>query len=275
VINPVRRIDEMAKSVKEANKNLPAKRSKFAADAGGGMEEATADSFSIPFLSVLQKGSPQVDDASGQAIKGAKAGMLYDNVSKTLFDGNKGVDLVQAHYKRVWLRWGARDAGGGFKGEIAPEMLAQMRADNQIVDVKGITLIADKNGEVDLDESDRVIDTRVHYMLIVDRKKRTSKRCVLSLSRTQVRKSKLLMSQFAEYRAEEDGEEYNPATYQHIINVTTVPEKNDQGTWYGVDFKLVELIDDPNDALYLAAKQFKEAVKSGVASAKMGDDGTE
>lgn len=265
----------MAKSVKEANKNLPAKRGKFAADAGAGMEEATADSFAIPFLSVLQKGSPQVDEASGAQIKGAKAGMFFETVTKTLFDGTKGVELVQAHYKRVWLRWGARDAGGGFKGEISPEALAEMRNEGKIIEQKGISMIADKNGEVDPDESDRVIDTRVHYMLLVDRKKKTAKRCVLSLSRTQVRKSKDLMSQFAEYRAEEDGEEYQPATFQHILRVTTVPEKNDQGTWYGVDFKLVELIDDPNDPIYLAAKQFKEAVKSGVASAKMGDDGTE
>jgi hypothetical protein len=173
------------------------------------------------------------------------------------------------------LRWGARDAGGGFKGEIAPEMLAKMRAENQIVESKGITMVADKNGEVDQDESDRVIDTRVHYMLLVDRKKKTAKRCVLSLSRTQVKKSKDLMSMFAEYRTEDNGEEYQPATFQHIIKMTTVPEKNDQGTWYGVNFELVDLIDDPNDPIYLAAKQFKEAVKSGVASAKMGDDGTE
>lgn len=265
----------MAKSVKEANKNLPAKRGRFLDDAGGGMEEATAESFAIPFLSILQKGSPQVDEASGQQIKGAKQGMIFETVTKTLFDGNKGVELVQAHYKRVWLRWGARDAGGGFKGEIAPEMLAKMRADNQIVESKGITMVADKNGEVDLDESDRVIDTRVHYMLLVDRKKKTAKRCVLSLSRTQVKKSRDLMSMFAEYRAEDNGEEYQPPTYQHIINMTTVPEKNDQGTWYGVAFKMVDLIDDPFDPIYLAAKQFKEAVKSGVASAKMGDDGTE
>jgi hypothetical protein len=260
----------MAKpNIKDKGTNVPAKRTSFASRAGGGMEETTADSFSIPFLAVLQKGSPQVDEASGKQLKGAKAGMLFDTVSQEMFDGNKGIPVVQAHFKRVWLRWGARDAGGGFKGEITPEQLAKMRADGQIVDIKGHSYVADKSGEVDPDENDKVVDTRVHYLLrITDRKKGQYKRCVLSLASTQVRKSKHLMSMFADLKKEENGEEYTPATYQSIVTIKTVPEKNDQGTWYGVDFDITGEFDDPNDPIFLAAEQFKEAVKSGLADAK-------
>lgn len=260
----------MAKVINKGKDQLPAKRGKFASRAGSGLEEATADSFSIPFISILQKGSPQVDEASGKQLKGAKAGMVFETVTKTMFDGAKGVELVQAHYKRVFLRWGSRDAGGGFKGEIAPEALAKMRNDGQIVDVKGRSYVADKNGDVDPDDSDRVVDTRVHYMLLIDRKKNTAKRCVLSLSSTQVRKSKDLMSMFADLRKEEDGQEYCPATYQSIIKMTTVPEKNDQGTWYGVSFEVVGEFDDPEDPIFIAAEQFKDAVKTGLADAKHG-----
>lgn len=259
-----------AKTNVKGKDQLPAKRSTFAARAGGGMEETTADSYAIPFLAILQKGSPQVDEASGSQIKGAKAGMLFDTVSKAMFPGDKGIELVQAHYKRVWLRWGARDAGGGFKGEIAPEALAKMRNDGQIKEVKGRSYIADKNGDIDPDDSDRVVDTRVHYMLQVDRKKKTFRRCVLSLSSTQVRKSKDLMSMFADLRLEENGSEYCPATYQSIIKLTTVPEKNDQGTWYGANFEIIDQFDDPEDPIFLAAEQFKEAVKTGIVGAKHG-----
>ena len=79
----------MAKSKTEKETALPATAantavatmdmSMFAEDAGAGMEGATAESFAIPFLGVLQKGSPQVDEASGVAIEGAKAGMLFEN----------------------------------------------------------------------------------------------------------------------------------------------------------------------------------------------------
>lgn len=262
----------MAKSVVKTA-GLPAKRGKFAAHAGGGMEEATADSYAIPFLTILQKGSPQVDEASGKALKGAKAGMIFETVSKAMFEGSKGVELVQAHYKRVWLRWGARDAGGGFKGEVAPEELARMRSNNQIIEVKGRSYIADKSGDIDPDESDRVVDTRVHYMLLLDPKgKLPPKRCVLSLSSTQVRKSKDLMSMFDGLRLTEDDVSYTPATYQSIIRMTTVPEKNDQGTWYGASFEIVKQFDDPEDPVFLTAQHFKEAVKSGIAAPKHGGE---
>lgn len=262
----------MAKNIKQTGGGLPAKRTSFASRAGGGLEETSADSFAIPFLSILQKGSPQVDEASGKALKGAKAGMLFVNVGNIMIDGGKGTELVQAHYKRQFLRWGARDAGGGFKGEVTPEELASMRNTGQIKEVKGRSYVADKNGDVDPDESDRIVDTRVHYMLLIDRKKKTFKRCVLSLSSTQVRKSKDLMSALADLRLEENGEEYCPATYQSILKMTTVPEKNDQGTWYGANFEIIDQFNDPNDPLFIAAEQFKEAVKSGTAEVKHGTE---
>jgi hypothetical protein len=262
---------DMAKDLKKKG-GLPATRGGFAARAGSGLEETTADSFSMPFLTILQKGSPQCDEASGKQLKGAKAGMIFETTGKAMFDGKTGVELVQAHYKRVFLRWGPRDSGGGFKGEISPETLAKMRVDGQIVEVKGRSYIADKSGEADPDESDRVVDTRVHYMLLIDRKKKTFKRCVLSLSSTQVRKSKDLMSQFSDLRLEEDGQEYCPATYQSIVKMTTVPEKNDQGTWYGAQFEIVEQFDDPNDPIFLAAEQFKKAVMTGVVGVKHGTE---
>lgn len=255
--------------------SLPAQRRSILDNAGAGLEETTADSFAIPFLTVLQKGSPQVDETSGKQLNGAKPGMIFETVSKQLIDGKEGCELVQAHFKLVWLRWGARDAGGGFKGEIAPEVMTEMKASRQVIQEKGMWLVADKNGEVDPDDSDRVMDTRIHYMLLLDRQKKSFKRCVLSLSRTQVRKSRTLMTRIGEYKAEFNGQQYTPATYQHVIRMTTVPEKNDQGTWYGVDFDLVDFTDDPDNWFYLAAETFKAQVQSGVAAAKMSGDSSE
>jgi hypothetical protein len=112
-------------------------------------------------------------------------------------------------------------------------------------------------------------------MLLIDRKKGTFKRCVLSLSSTQIRKSKDLMSQFSDLRLEENGESFCPATYQSILKMTTVPEKNDQGTWYGAAFEIVDQFDDPMDPIFLAAEQFKDAVKTGIVGAKHGAEEVE
>ena len=65
--------DASTEIAETTNTALALSASMFADDAGAGMEGATAESFAIPFLSVLQKGSPQVDEASGAALEGATA----------------------------------------------------------------------------------------------------------------------------------------------------------------------------------------------------------
>src|SRR4051812_47524770 len=60
--------------------------SMYEADANAGLEGAKATDFAIPFIVVLQKGSPQVDEQSGQAIEGARQGMLYNTVTGRLYD---------------------------------------------------------------------------------------------------------------------------------------------------------------------------------------------
>ena len=63
--------DASTEIAETTNTALALSASMFADDAGAGMEGATAESFAIPFLSVLQKGSPQVDEASGAALTAA------------------------------------------------------------------------------------------------------------------------------------------------------------------------------------------------------------
>ena len=134
----------------------------FAADAGSGMEGATSESFAIPFLSVLQKGSPQVDEASGVAIDGAKAGMLWDNVAGRMFDGKEGVVIIPCAYRRVFLRWAPKGTqGSGFKGELSADQVAGMRAAGQIADLDGRLYVPLPDGTVHEKRCDRNRDAIV------------------------------------------------------------------------------------------------------------------
>ena len=50
-------------------------------EAGSGFEEATSDSYAVPFLQVLQSGSPQCKKSDGKYIKGAEEGMIFNTVT--------------------------------------------------------------------------------------------------------------------------------------------------------------------------------------------------
>jgi hypothetical protein len=84
----------------------------FATDAGKGLEGTTKSDFAIPFLSMLQSNSPQVE-----TLKGAKAGMLVNTITNELFDE---AIVIPCAYQRRFVRWAPRSAGGGYRGDLSP-----------------------------------------------------------------------------------------------------------------------------------------------------------
>ena len=65
-------------------------------DSGSGFEETSAESFAIPFLSILQSGSPQCKKSDGAYIKGAEEGMLFNSVTGDMY-GEEGVEEEVYH----------------------------------------------------------------------------------------------------------------------------------------------------------------------------------
>lgn len=244
--------------------SLPATASMFAGDAGAGMEGAGVESFAIPFLSVLQKGSPQVDEASGAAIDGAKAGMLYENISGQLIDGKTGLTIVPCAYRRVFLHW---SEANGFQGEMLPEEVAKLRSAGAIVEHKNRLYMPEKKGaEIDPEETDRIADARNHYVLIIDNKTGAWRQALISLGSTQIKKSRTLMTALASVKMEVDGKLITPATFANLVKVTTVPESNDKGTWFGWKFDLDGFVQSQD--VYAAAKHFHKSVIEGQVKAR-------
>lgn len=245
----------------------------FAADAGAGMEGATQESFAIPFVAVLQKGSPQVDEASGAAIEGAKAGMFYDNVAGRMFDGKNGVLLVPCAYRRVFLRWAPKGAdGAGFKGELLPETVADMRAKGQIVDLDGKLYIPLPDGTINEKKCDRIADTRNHYVLLIDESNGGWSQALVSLSSTQIKKSKMLMSALAGIKFDGPNGLFTPPTFANLVRATTVPESNDKGTWHGIKFAIEGKV--ARAEVYAAAKAFHASVAKGAVDVKYEETAT-
>ena len=57
-----------------------------------------------------------------------------------------------------------------------------------------------------------------------------------------------------------DGKTYTPASYSHIYQLTTVPEKNSKGTWYGWKIDMVSEVTDV--AIYNQAKSFAQSINA-------------
>jgi hypothetical protein len=220
-------------------------------DAGSGFEETSAESFAIPFLSILQSGSPQVKKSDGAYIKGAEEGMLYNSVTNEVFSGEDGVEVIPCHYTPRFVEWQLREKGGGFVGEHLP-------SDPIVGDVE-----RDDKGRSITPAGNQLVDTRNHYVLV-----RTSSGltpAIMSLSSSQLKKSKQWMSMMNGIKIK------NPTTgtfqtapmFSNVYKVTTVAESNDKGSWFGYRFAIIGKVEDP--AEYAEARSFASAVKSGMA----------
>ena len=264
---------ELAK-VEEKTTALVVADMDFAADAGAGMENAGQESFAIPFLSLLQKGSPQVDEASGAAMEGARSGMFFENVTGRLFSGKDGVIIVPCSYRREFLRWGARANGGGLRGVYSPEEVAEMRTKGQVVEMDGRLYAPEQDKSINPEKSDRFNDTRNHYVLIIDQETGAWSEALLSLTSTQIKKSKMLMSALASVKLKNGaGQLYTPPTFANFVRVTSVGESNDKGTWFGVKFELAGQVD--RSEVYAAAKAFHANIAKGGVQVKYEDNPSE
>lgn len=83
-------------------------------DSQRGSEAVTSEDITIPRLEIVQSLSPARNKKDPMYIQGAEEGLLYNNVSRELYGEN--VYIVPVIFKKQWLIWKDRKAGGGFRG---------------------------------------------------------------------------------------------------------------------------------------------------------------
>ena len=206
----------------------------FAADAGIGLEQMHARDLAIPFFTLLQKTSPQIED-----IESAKPGMIYNTVTSEL---NNSIDVIPCGYKRCLVEWVPREKGGGYVGvhEVNSDIANKPRNDR---------------GEIVLDNGNILVETAYHFILVGDK----LETAVISMTSTQLKKSRRWNSlQFGLKVSNGNGEMVTPASFSHIYKLSSVAEKNDKGSWHGWNIEVLNPIQDTH--VYQVAKTFAGTV---------------
>jgi len=233
----------------------------FAGDVGQGLENADKDSFAIPFLSIIQKMSPCVDEDDAKYDENARPGMLTNTVSGELFDGKKGVWFLPCGFQRRFLKWGPRGSdNGGFKGEVLPEKAAQLLGDGDVVNESGRLFFPKDDGTVDDKKCDFLADTRNHFGLLIHPETGDTAQVLLSLTSTQIKKSKTLMTLLNNVKVDSANGKVTPPTWANRVLLTTVSESNEKGSWSGLKIELDGFVD--SQELYDAGKAFHKSVSA-------------
>lgn len=237
------------KALTKKDEQLPAEMMEDMEEhSGAGAEGADRDCYSIPFVAVLQGLSPQCNKADGAYIEGAEAGMLFNTVTAAVIDGNKGVIIIPAAFERAFINWKDRSEGGG-------GMLGKYKAGDEILD----TITRDDKGKDRLPDGTVMEDTREHGIVICHPDGRLEP-AVLALKASQIKKSRNWLTQMQNIKFQGKSSSFNPPTFGMQFKLTTVAEKNDKGSWFGVK---IEYVGPASAVQYAAGKQLHKQLIEG------------
>ena len=71
----------------------------FSADAGAGLTDLGTEDLAMPFLRILQKTSPELDEID------ARAGDIYNTVTKEVINGSDGCRVINCAYRLEHIEW--------------------------------------------------------------------------------------------------------------------------------------------------------------------------
>ena len=222
-------------------------------DAGAGQENMSQEDMMIPRLSILQDGSAQVKKRDGAYVEGAEVGMILDNVAKVALDGEKGIEVIPISYRRAHIEW-KKDRGG---------LVADHGSDSSCLE----SCSRGDKGEYFTDEGNEIVPTGEYFVFMIN-KDGSHTPAVLSMSKSQLKKARQWNTMMNRLQIVANGQQINPAMFWTSYQLTTVPEQNDQGAWFGWSIKMNHDADSGGiikklkngKEIYLAARNFKAQV---------------
>ena len=230
--------------VAKKEKSDVALTSMFEQDQAGGMDQMGQGDFAMPFLRVLGQLSPEVNERDAKYVEGAKAGMIFNTVTKQAYDGVEGVNVIPCGYKREYVEWS--DRGEGTSAPVAIHSVAS-----------GIINDATRGADYKdrLPNGNYLENTASYFVMLPD-----MQQALITMKSTQLKVSRSWNSMMNSIKLQGKNGLFTPAAYSHVYKLSTVQQSNDKGTWFGWNIEKVGPVQDKN--LYEAAKQFASSVSN-------------
>ena len=246
----------MNNEVAKKTKSDVALNTMFEADQAAGMQGMGQEDFAMPFLRILGMQSPEVNDRDAKYVDGAKAGMIFNTVTKSTYDGVKGINVIPCGYKREYVEWSDRG-----EGTSAPVAIHSVESGI----IKEATRGADWKDR--LPNGNYLENTASYFVLTED-----LQTALISMKSTQLKVSRKWNSMMMGIKMQGKNGLFTPPTYSHIYKLSTVQMSNDKGTWFGWDVSKIGPVSDKG--IYDMSKSFAESVGKGEIQAKHGSEET-
>ena len=218
----------------------------YEGDAHAGFENVKTTSLALPILKLLQNGSGEAQKRNQNYVEGAEPGMLLNTVTKKLYDGAKGIEVIPCHYKLEYQEWADFGTGSG-----RPENIYS--ADSDI-----LSKTKNEMGKDRLDNGNYILTVGQHYVLIRDGN--STENALISMSSSQGKISRKWNSMMMSITLDGKNGPYTPPSFSHKYRLTSVLNSGKGNQWYGYNVTKVGPVEEP--ALYERAKKFYTSLAS-------------
>ena len=216
----------------------------FETDSGMGLENIEKDDLALPFLKLLQSGSYETKKKHAKYVEGAEAGMFYNTVTKKLYSGEKGINVIPCFYKMTYPEWAPfeRSEGRPVHNDRGPEVMGETT----------------KSGTKDVLKNGNEIIKTANYFVIINGER--PEKALLTMKSTGLKTSRQWNSLM------EDEFENDPKTgkavpapmFSRVYKLNSV-EQTGSFTWHTYNVNLLKKVD--NAGLYQMARDFHNSIK--------------
>ena len=219
----------------------------FVADSGMGLENMDKGDLALPFLKLLQSGSDETKKKHAKYVDGAEAGMFYNTVTKKLYDGEKGIEVIPVFYKMTYPEWAPfeRREGRPISNDRGPEILKETTQNNSNKDV--------------LSNGNEIIKTANHFVIINGER---PEKALMTMKSTQLKVSRgwnsLMEDQFE--TDPKTGKSIPAPMFSRIYRLKSVENAGSNFSWHGYNIAMLKKVDDV--AIYQMARDFYNSLKN-------------
>ena len=221
--------------------------------SSAGFSEVASDDLAIPFLRILAQMSPQVNKRDGAYVEDAHAGMIFNKVLNEAYNGEEGIEVIPCHYNRRYVEWTPREKGGGY--------VESYSSDDPVVSSTN----RDDQGRDVLPNGNYLSNTAQFFVLFLH-KTMGAQRALITMTSTQLKKSRKWLTQAQSITAKGANGVYTLPLMSQVYKLSTIPEQNDHGSWFGWEINRVRQLDLENsedEFLFNMGLAFGKSVTAG------------
>lgn len=219
--------------------------------AGAGTENIDKSVLGMPLVGIIQKGSPQFDEThknhAQKRIEGCKPGDLFFAPTNRVL--TRPLEVIVTGTTTIYTEWRPKSQGGGYVGSRPLTVTAERGYRRGVAGTKE-------------EYKEFIGDNELIYTIYMAVRFKLSngnwENGIISFTSTQLKKGRAWLKQLTTMQI--PGTEMQAPLFAGLWSIITVPEKNEEGGWFGYEIKLTRIFKGDTDEVLLteSAAAFKE-----------------